>query len=97
MSDEFYDEDDDMDNEETYVFEEEELELDGEVEEISSDDVDTVVASLNTLNEEVNSENIRSIIENAIDEILHLVYTDDELVGADEDEDDDDSLLSEAA
>lgn len=95
MSDEFYDEDDDMDNEEAYEYEDEELE--GDVEEISSDDVDTVVSSLNALNEDIASENIRSIIENAIDEILHLVYTDDELVGADDIEDDDDNVLSEAA
>lgn len=95
MSDEFYDEDDDMDTEEAYEYEDEELE--GEVEEISSDDVDTVVASLTTLNEGVVSENIRSIIENAIDEILHLVYTDDELVDADEDDQDEDNALSEAA
>lgn len=91
MSDELFNNDDDLDVHEECEYEVETS--DDDLEEISSDDVDSVVASLNGLNEGIESENIRLAIENAIDEILHLVYTDAELVGAD----DDDEFLEEAA
>ena len=95
MSDELFNDEDDLEIEEEYEYEEVEASDDDEddVEEISSDDVDSVVASLNELNEGIVSENIRLVIENAIDEILHLVYTDDELLGEDEEDD----FLEEAA
>jgi hypothetical protein len=92
VSDELFKNNDDLDVHEEYEYEEVEA-ADDDLEEISSDDVDSVVASLNELNEGIESENIRLTIENAIDEILHLVYTDDELVGADDDEE----FLEEAA
>ena len=43
-------------------------------EEISSDEVDRVVAALETLSETVESENIRYLLTNALLEIHHLVY-----------------------
>jgi hypothetical protein len=92
VSDELFKDNDDLDVHEEYEYQEVEA-ADDDLEEISSDDVDSVVASLNELNEGIESENIRLTIENAIDEILHLVYTDDELVGADDDEE----FLEEAA
>jgi len=95
VSDELFNDEDDVEIEEEYEYEDVEAsdDDDEDVEEISSDDVDSVVASLNELNEGIQSENIRLVIENAIDEILHLVYTDDELLGVD----DEDEFLEEAA
>lgn len=109
VSDEFYEDEDELAEEiqeEEYEYEEDEYEDDEatletdddyEVEEISSDEVDSVVANLNSLNDAIDSENIRSIIENAVDKILRLVYTDDELVTEDEDEEEGDDYLEEAA
>ena len=94
VSDELYDDDDDLDFQEEYKYQEfEDSDEDDDVEEINSDDVDSVVASLNVLNEGIENENIRVVIANAIDEILHLVYTDDELLGAE----DEDQFLDDAA
>jgi N-dimethylarginine dimethylaminohydrolase len=49
-----------------------------EYEEITSDEVDTVVEQLERLVETVRSENIKSYLEDAINSIFFLVYTDDD-------------------
>lgn len=43
-------------------------------EEITSEEVDRVVAQLETLIESTNSENISSFLEEAMNEIYYLVY-----------------------
>jgi len=48
-----------------------------EYEEITSDEVDRVVEELERLAESVQSENIKSYIEDAINSIFFLVYDDD--------------------
>ncbi|MEZ6048799.1 MAG: hypothetical protein R3C11_25110 [Planctomycetaceae bacterium] len=48
-------------------------------EEISSDEVDRIVGSLESLAESVESENIRSYLEEAIHNIYYLVYDDEDL------------------
>lgn len=50
-----------------------------EYEEISSDEVDRVVESLEQLIATVESENIQAYLEEASAQILALVYDDDEL------------------
>lgn len=62
-----------------------------EYEEISSDEVDRVVAELEELMETVDSENIRSSIEEAINAIFYLVYD-----TADEDDQDAEPLSNAA-
>ena len=53
--------------------------LDGEeYEEISSDEVDRVVAELEKLIESVQSVNIQSALEDAMNEVYYLVYEDEE-------------------
>jgi len=47
-------------------------------EEISSDEVDRIVSELETLIESTDSENIRSYLEEAMNEIYYLVYEDEE-------------------
>ena len=47
-------------------------------EEITSDEVDSVIEVLDALLEKVQSENIRSYIEEAATNIHYLVYEDDE-------------------
>ena len=49
-----------------------------EYEEITSDEVDTVVEQLARLVETVRSENIKSYLEDAINKMFFLVYTDDD-------------------
>jgi hypothetical protein len=49
-----------------------------EYEEITSDEVDRVVEELERLSESVQSENIKSYIEDAINSIFFLVYDEDE-------------------
>ncbi len=49
-----------------------------EYEEITSDEVDRVVEQLESLVETVQSENIKTYIEDAINSIFFLVYTDDD-------------------
>ena len=49
-----------------------------EYEEITSDEVDRVVEELERLAESVQSENIKSYIEDAINSIFFLVYDEDE-------------------
>ncbi|MEQ8635473.1 hypothetical protein [Gimesia maris] len=68
-----------------------------EYEEITSEEVDRVVARLEALIESTDSENIRSYLEEAMNEIYYLVYEegeeelDSEVEACDEDD------LSEAA
>ena len=106
MSDEQYDElnheaelnasdaDFDLDNE--FEFDDEELEYEEEpdseeeFEEITSDEVDRVIETLEDLAENVESENIRVHLENAVNEIFYLVYDDEDLEL-------DDDLTAEAA
>ncbi len=64
-----------------YNEEEEEEEYDDEAmsddsayEEISSDEVDRVISSLEDIAESIDSENIRGHIEDAINAIFYLVY-----------------------
>jgi len=70
-----------------------------EYEEITSEEVDRVVASLEALIESTDSENIRSYLEEAMNEIYYLVYEegeeewDSEVEACGEDDED----LSEAA
>jgi N-dimethylarginine dimethylaminohydrolase len=49
-----------------------------EYEEITSDEVDRVVEQLERLMETVQSENIKSYLEDAISNIFFLVYEDDD-------------------
>jgi hypothetical protein len=49
-----------------------------EYEEITSDEVDRVVEELERLMESVQSENIKSYIEEAINDIFFLVYENEE-------------------
>ena len=58
-----------------------------EYEEITSDEVDRVIAELETLMGTVESENIRSYLEEAVNGIYYLIYDDEDL----------ESDLSEAA
>lgn len=58
-----------------------------EYEEISSDEVDRIVASLESLIESVASVNIATYLEEAMTNIYYLVYEDENLA-----EDGDDSL-----
>lgn len=53
-------------------------------EEISSDEVDSVVTVLETLAEKVESENIKDFLEEAASNIYYLVYEDEDEEGEDE-------------
>tara|TARA_R100001143_G_C3338835_1_gene123198 strand:- start:525 stop:773 length:249 start_codon:yes stop_codon:yes gene_type:complete len=70
-----------------------------EYEEITSEEVDRIVARLEALIESTDSENIRSYLEEAMNEIYYLVYEegdeewDSEVEACGEDDED----LSEAA
>ncbi|QDT40897.1 hypothetical protein Pan241w_09560 [Gimesia alba] len=68
-------------------------------EEITSEEVDRVVAQLETLIESTDSENIRSYLEEAMNEIYYLVYEeeDEELDSEVEACSEEDEDLSEAA
>ena len=50
---------------------------DDDFEEITSDEVDRVVAALERLANKSQSENIRLILENASNDIFYLVYEDE--------------------
>ena len=69
---------------------EEEPDSEEEFEEITSDEVDRVIETLEKLVENVESENIRAHLENAVNEIFYLVYNDEDLES-------DDDLATEAA
>jgi hypothetical protein len=62
-----------------------------EYEEITSEDVDRVIAGLEALMSQTRSENIRAYLEEAADQIFELVYGEDAEVMEDE------SPLGEAA
>ena len=62
-----------------------------EYEEITSEEVDRVIAGLEALMSQTKSENIRAYLEEAADQIFELVYGDDAEVV------EDDSPLEEAA
>jgi hypothetical protein len=62
-----------------------------EYEEITSEDVDRVIAGLEALMSQTKSKNIRAYLEEAADQIFELVYGDDAEVVEDE------SPLEEAA
>ena len=53
--------------------------LDEEYEEITSDEVDRVIGELESLMGTVESENIRSYLEEAINSIYYLIYDDEDL------------------
>ena len=53
-----------------------------EYEEITSDEVDRVVQELERLMESVQSENIKSYIEDAINNVFFLVYENEENIDA---------------
>lgn len=55
---------------------------DEEYEEITSDEVDRVVEQLERLMETVDSENIKSHLEDAIKNIFFLVYEDEDCADA---------------
>lgn len=50
----------------------------GDYEEISSEEVDRVVESLETMMATVDSENIRWFLEDALENVYGLIYSDDE-------------------
>jgi hypothetical protein len=52
--------------------------MDGEYEEISTEEVDRVVAALELLGESIGSETIKSILEGCSSEIYYLVYEDED-------------------
>lgn len=49
-----------------------------EYEEISSEEVDRVIAALELLGESISSETIKSMIEGCSNEIYYLVYEDED-------------------
>lgn len=53
--------------------------MDGDYEEITSEEVDRVVAALEILGESVASETIKSLLETCSSEIYYLVYEDEEM------------------
>jgi hypothetical protein len=93
MDEQFVDEDI-VEEDDVLEFEEDETEESAEgeeYEEIDSDEVDRVVSALETLNQSIQSENIRHFIEEASNSIYFLIYSEDE------EEDAEDELLEEAA
>ena len=58
--------------------------LDDEYEEVSTDEVDRVLAVLEELAESVESENVRYYLEEAADNIFALVYEDEDDEAGDE-------------
>ena len=83
-----------------------ELETSEEYEEITSDEVDSVVEKLEELVARVSSENIKEYLDQACQQIYSLVYDEDEEDEADEEEElldgddpltDEDDLAAEAA
>lgn len=55
---------------------------DFEYEEVSSDEVDNVVASLENLMETVDSETIKDMLEECLNSIYYLVYEDEDGVSS---------------
>ena len=73
---------------------EEDLETSEEYEEISSDEVDSVLESLEELANRVTSENIKTYLEEASQQIYELVY-EDEAADEEEGELEDDEILED--
>ena len=71
-------------------YEDDTLEMAEEFEEITSEEVDRVVESLETLAESVTSENIRTYLEDVTNTIYELVYDETDEVEDEEAVDDDD-------
>ena len=65
---------------------EDKLEISDEYEEICSDEVDRVVETLEQLAEDVASENIRTMLEEASQSVYELIYDGEEDAEADESE-----------
>ena len=55
---------------------------DFDYEEVSSDEVDNVVASLENLMETVDSETIKDLLEECLNSVYYLVYDDDDEVSS---------------
>ena len=53
-----------------------------EYEEVSSDEVDNVVAALENLSETVTSEAIKDLIDDCVNSVYYLVYEDEEDVSS---------------
>ena len=51
---------------------------DGEYEEISSDEVDKVIAALEQLSDDVSSETIKALIAECSNSVYYLVYEDED-------------------
>ena len=95
MTDEHYDELEDESEldatEEDFDLEDDPTESGEEFEEITSEEVDRVIETLEDLVESVESENIRIHLEETINNVFYLVYNDDDL------EPEEDDLTAEAA
>ena len=65
--------------------------------EISSDEVDRIVAALEELMESASSENIKTHLEEALNGIYYLVYDEEAGDGEAGDGEDDGEILAEAA
>ena len=55
---------------------------DFEYEEVSSDEVDNVVAALENLSETVTSEAIKDLLEECLNSVYYLVYEDEDEVSS---------------
>lgn len=81
--DEYDVEEEELDLEEEFDFaaadEDFEPDADEEFEEITSDEVDRVLETLEELIDSVESENIRAYLEGAMNNIFYLVYSDDDV------------------
>ena len=88
MSEDYIPEDVEDQNDDLELYVDEADEMEEEYEEISSEEVDRVVGILEDLAETVDSENIKTFLEDAVNSIYYLVY---------EEEDEDSGLASEAA
>ena len=91
MSEEYIPEETEDHNDELELYVDDAEEMEEEYEEISSEEVDRVVAVLEDLVETVDSENVRTYLEDAVNGIYYLVYEDEG------EEDADPGVASEAA
>ena len=51
-----------------------------EYEDVSSDEVDNIVAALENLSETVNSEAIKDLLEECLNSVYYLVYEDEDVL-----------------
>lgn len=68
-----------------------------EFEEISSEEVDVVVAALESLIESVSSENIKSLLEETSNSVFYLVYDESDLEDSEDENDEVDQVDAQAA